>query len=225
MTIGPTVTYESTSDGLVYRASTADEWVLRESAYGRLLRELRPNSRLLDLGGYIGSVALRASNRGAKVLSVEASPDNYSVLHQNAVQFGFKTLHAAVVPSSYANSTMRLPFYVSSDERGHPYCRLSWKRGYTEVQVPIVAIDELQRSFDPNFIKIDIEGLECAIIHELDLSKLDGIAVEYELHTEAQKNAAAEADDHLRAAGLSTEQMPIRTHSAKTRSVVKTYLR
>ncbi len=68
---------------------------------------LAPGATLLDLGAHLGTVALCAARRGAKVVAVEASPRNAYCLAQSVEANG---LDVTVLPVAVAATRGRLHF-------------------------------------------------------------------------------------------------------------------
>ena len=96
---------------------------------------------------------------GRKVLAVEASPRNFSLLDASRIENGFSNLslvHAAISDRPGELSFMPCgPYGYVSDDPTHPWC----------VRVPAITVEEVlaRAGWDTaDFIKIDIEGSELA---------------------------------------------------------------
>ena len=130
-----------------------------------LKRHLKPDDRVLDLGGGAGFVALQAARVvGAEnVTAVEASPDMFKAIGDNAVKNGFgamQVMQGAVVADSFADETVTfelLPgFWASSISEDGEKRRKASKL----VTVPALKFGDLQERARPTVITMDIEGAE-----------------------------------------------------------------
>jgi FkbM family methyltransferase len=214
----------TTDWGLTYRPGSADRWILRESAYNRLLATITPEDRVLDAGGYIGSFSARARQRGATVLAYEPSPANFAICEINARAFGFDVVNAALT-SELEFAPVQQPqyvvFYDAPDERRAPYASLLPKRGYTSRLVSAAPINRVQDTFQPTIVKLDVEGAEVELLRSLRIGKLRGLAIEWELQRNREECVAL--DELLDDIGLKRTGKPLARCTG--RAVVKTYLR
>jgi FkbM family methyltransferase len=212
-------------DGLAYRIGTADEWIMRESGYNRLLQTVTPADHVLDLGGYIGTFAVAARKVGAMVTSVEASPRNCAVLVMNAIKFGFRPIHAAVTVNNDASVT----FYESLTARQLPYSSLQAKanaKDYRQVIVPAIHVHDLQQETRATVVKIDVEGTEVSLLRTLDLAYVRAVAIEYNLSRKGQLETAIDAEKSFLSKGFTVRPARLLSeHGGKPRSLVKIYFR
>lgn len=131
--------------------------------YNRLLevvsRAIGPRGRVLDLGGHIGSFALGAAASGYEVVAIEASPRNADLLRRSAARNGFDRLR--VIHAAVADRPGTLRFCVAG-----PYGHVV-ADGSTGIEVRAARVDDLLDELGwerPDFIKLDVEGLEIAAI-------------------------------------------------------------
>lgn len=213
-----------TDNGFTFRAGTADEWILREvrTGYKRLLNAIEPGDVVLDAGGYIGTFAAMAAQRGARVVSYEPDLANFEVLQINSKRYDFQAVPAALI----AYDARSVSFWKPLGDVQLPYGSLLKKnRNYAQAAVPAINISEVQKKLRPRWVKVDVEGVECDLIRALDWSNIDGLAVEYDLRREGQREEAENVDEQLRATGFVCKTRKVSDHSIKLRSTVKTYIK
>lgn len=218
-------TLARTADGFSYRPGTADEWILRERSYRRLLDRVVAGDRVLDLGGYIGSFAADAARRGGDVWAFEPAASNYALLALNGETFRFHAANAAVLDHDPPDH--RVTFYQAPDGRRMPCGTVDRpKRGYTEVLVPAVDLRDVQLAWEPHHVKIDVEGYETKLLARLNLDApaLRTVAVEFELRGD-RRAAALAADERLRAAGFTVRQRALADRSPTAWVAVLVYHR
>ncbi|SPF75262.1 Ubiquinone/menaquinone biosynthesis C-methyltransferase UbiE [Aliiroseovarius pelagivivens] len=130
-----------------------------------LKRHLKPDDRVLDLGGGAGFVALQAARVvGAEnVTVVEASPDMFKAIGDNAVKNelgALQVIQGAVVPDSFSDETITFEvfpgFWASSISEDGGKRRKASKL----VTVPALKFRDLQKRSRPTVISMDIEGAE-----------------------------------------------------------------
>ena len=145
-----------------------------------LERLLRPDDRVLDLGGGLGVVAsacARACPEGA-VLTVEANPELLPMIRETLRLNGAtdaEVRHGAVVGPGAAPGPrsfyLRADFWASSMEPdSRPYLRA--------VSLPALPLADLMAEFRPTVLSCDIEGGEAGLFDGLDLSGLRLAVVE-----------------------------------------------
>lgn len=146
----------------------------------KLLRD-HDNSSLLDIGANIGyySLAAAASGAAAHVDAFEASPRNILMMQQSVIRSelgGVVTLHAIALGA--APGMLRLG--VSQRNQGG----LHHTEAAGGTQVARMALDSvLAPTTRPVFIKLDVEGAECAVVRGMrnflrDSAQIIGFAME-----------------------------------------------
>lgn len=131
-----------------------------------LAHHLRPEDRVLDLGGGAGFLAIQAARivGASHVHVVEANPDMQHALRTNLDQNGAEDCRltfGAVVPDDYADENVRFharkAFWAAAiaapDRQDHPLV----------VDVPAIKIGELLSAVRPTFLILDVEGAELAL--------------------------------------------------------------
>jgi FkbM family methyltransferase len=139
------------------------EWLLEhhridEPIMRAFLGLVRPGARVLDLGCHIGSFSLPASRLGARVTSVDASPQHVNLMRHAARRNGFSELE--VVHGAISASREPIEFIEQSI---HGHVAQQGESGVGTITVPAVSVDELAaaRGWDAiDLIKMDVEGNE-----------------------------------------------------------------
>jgi FkbM family methyltransferase len=123
----------------------------------------QPGARVLDLGGFVGEIALAAAAHGCEVVSVEANPDQARMLATSAELNRFDNLR--VVHAAVGDRTGT----VSFESRG-PYGQVAHgddgaESGYDRVtQLTVDSLVDALSWSRVDFLKIDIEGSEAAAL-------------------------------------------------------------
>ena len=167
--------------------------VIVEKEYNPPGYEIAPTDTVIDVGGQIGSFAIHAARcavRG-RVLSFEPMTENYRLVCENIRLNGFDNvlaMHRAVLESSGTAS-----LHIASGPRtGSHSVVLSGVGKHTET----VSTVSLKDIFDENgietceFLKLDCEGAEYAILFTLPksyLDRIDKIAMEFHVSAVADK--------------------------------------
>jgi len=171
-----------------------------------LERLLRPDDRVLDLGGGLGVVAAacaRACPKGA-VLTVEANPELLPMIRETLRLNGATNAalrHGVVVGPDAAPGPrvfyLRADFWASSMEpASRPYLRA--------VSLPALPLADLLEEFRPTVLSCDIEGGEAGLFDGLDLSGLRLAVIE--MHPKAiGEDGVAAVRRTLAAAGLAPQ--------------------
>ncbi len=122
-----------------------------------MLTLFKPGMVVLDLGGHIGTITLAAAARGCRVITVEASPQNFAALSKSVEINGFDNVtlvHAAV---SDAPGTLE---FSAHGPWGHVYSAMT---NMPTVSVRAVTVEQIldELGIDHvDLIKIDVEGSE-----------------------------------------------------------------
>ena len=127
------------------------------------LREATPlPAKVLDLGGYLGGFGLAAAAAGYEVVIVEANPDNASCIREsvslNQFPHGVTLVETAVgATDGWTNFHAEGPYGYIEREGGGPATRR-----VRQVTLPTLLRQVSWQS--PDFIKMDIEGSEGAVL-------------------------------------------------------------
>lgn len=118
------------------------------------------NSIAYDIGAHIGEISIQLKNAGADVYAFEPSPNNFPILKSNCENIGIKCFDIAFHEKSYECFT---PFKD---------CKTDYKEnGVTTDTVQYIKYCNLHEFINnnnipfPNFIKIDIEGMESIVLN------------------------------------------------------------
>jgi FkbM family methyltransferase len=164
----------------------SDDPIVREVASGLwqptdalrwLLLNIKPGDRVLDLGAHVGTFSLLAAQLGAQVIAVEASPGNAELLRTTAEANNLSDA-LTVVEAAVTNEAGEVSF-VDLGPYGTIETACTDRAGLPIITVSAITIDSLSETpFD--WIKIDIEGAECAAISGgmRTLRQARGLAVE-----------------------------------------------
>jgi len=139
---------------------------------------LKPDDRLLDLGGGLGLVAATASKLTpeGEILSVEAHPGLLPMIREvwrlnNVGNAELKHGLIANTAGAAAKFYARTDFWASSAEpHSRPFV--------DEYDVETLGLDALIHAFRPTIISCDIEGAEEGLFDGLDLSGVRAIVLE-----------------------------------------------
>ena len=127
---------------------------------------------IIDAGAHVGVATHYFKHRfpHARVLALEANPETFTLLRKNISHNGLdnvRAIHAALAPEAGS-----IPFYASaSDEEpgawGDSVIQQPWHEGEATavVQVPAVTLSSLLTE-PVDLLKLDIEGLETAVLTE-----------------------------------------------------------
>lgn len=155
---------------------------------------------VLDVGAHVGWFSLQAmaANPDARVVAVEASPDNHEVLVRNLHRVtggGVQAIHAAMGSHT---GTATLSITEASDNcspYGHPGSDTQ-----SRVEVPAIAGSPVPvHATDSLLVKLDVEGAEPAVLAGLadDLAKAASVRLLVELNPDCLALAGHESPDDL----------------------------
>ena len=141
---------------LLEEGNNIDRHIIRGNLYQRadhnfakILRLMRPQSVVYDIGAYIGTFSITMALEGMKVLAFEGFPDNFDRAQLNCAPYDNIELHLCAV--SNAPSTAVTKFNDCTD--GEP----------EEREISYVIFDDYVKEKNlekPDFVKLDIEGME-----------------------------------------------------------------
>ena len=127
-----------------------------------LRKAIPPPAKVLDLGGYLGGFGLAAAAAGYEVVIVEANPDNANWIREsvslNRFAHGVTLVETAVgATDGWANFHAEGPYGHIEREGGD-----SVTRRVRQMTLPTLLHQVSWQS--PDFIKMDIEGSEGAVL-------------------------------------------------------------
>ena len=185
---GPTATPAMgstvTIDGIVMRIDPRmSEFNIRKLALGRhtrherdlLVRALREDDRVLELGGGIGMVAIECARRigSDRVTSYEANPELESLIRENyALNDVSPDLRMAMVGPEPGSRAFNL-----SDKFSHSSVYDVGETART-VSVPVHAFGQVMAEVRPSVLVVDIQGAERELFRHADLGGVRLILVE-----------------------------------------------
>ena len=141
---------------------------LRDGTYEReeldaWLGLLRPGATVIDVGANVGAFALLSSRvvgPGGRVIAFEPEPTNADRLRRNVSRNGARNVE--VRQEAVGDAPGEATLYVQPGQSGtHSMLRPDGAEG---IAVPITTLDDLIIHGRPDAIKIDVEGLEGAVL-------------------------------------------------------------
>ncbi len=161
----------------------------------------------VDVGAHVGKYTIPASRNAARVIAIEADPDNYHRLVRNIELNNALNVDAVNKAAWHREETLK--FHLG-DSSGHG----SLKKGLTDrryadtIQVQAEATDAILRSLDAprvDWVKIDVEGAE--------LEALRGLEETLETHSarmvvELMKPNVAKALAYMKSMGYDATPIP-----------------
>lgn len=121
---------------------------------------VKDGSVAYDIGAHIGEISFQMKNKGADVYAFEPSPNNFPILKKNCEHLGIKCYDIALHERTYSCSTQ------FKDCRTD-YTDSNGKKNDTIQQIEYVILEDFitKNSLPlPDFIKLDIEGMESLVL-------------------------------------------------------------
>lgn len=187
---------------------------LLERAERRLIaRAIHPGMVAVDVGANLGvhTLALaRAVGPAGRVHALEPDPSNFRLLVRTVATAG----HAQVALYRVAAAAQagEVDLHLSAANRGDHRLHVD-AAPRARVRVPVVALDELlARERRVDFVKIDVQGAEVAVLRGLrrTLARSPGVGVLCELSPALLRQAGADPEECfaiLRGAGLGAHRI------------------
>ncbi|MBU6343113.1 MAG: FkbM family methyltransferase [Bacteroidetes bacterium] len=139
-----------------------------------LIINLKQNAVFLDIGahyGYFSLLASRLVGDSGKIVSIEAAPATYKMLHRNKLRFNnIFDFNLAVSDTAGHLSFFEFPNlyseYNTLDIRQFENEPWFAANAPTEIRVPAIELDAFlaQENLVPEIIKIDVEGAEYKVL-------------------------------------------------------------
>ena len=188
---------------LFVRPNTADAYALHES-HGYHRMGVRSGDVVLDIGAHIGCVASRAALVGAaKVISIEAEPENFELLSQNTRSFpNVELLYGAVYGGN--TETVILNRIKKRDDTGHSTGTHSvlFRTQGDSIPVPRLDFHALVEKYQPTVIKCDVEGSEFSWNWANLPSCVRSVGIELHTRRDQNRDKAKEIVEVLEAQGF-----------------------
>lgn len=144
----------------------------------------------IDIGAHIGGATLSMASLGARVICVEALPENVKLLKMNIEINGFQdrvtVVHKAISDSS--GSILKVFYTEPKDENGvcHEFIGSIFSGGNKFAEVETISLTDIFSIYGIDqcrFMKIDCEGSEWGCFEKMPLEMLDRIdIISGELH-------------------------------------------
>ena len=162
--IGNSILHVERPNGVSALVNSMGEYDYNNMNFLRALL-LKGDSTFFDIGANIGSYTLIASEMpNAKVVSFEPHPGTFSLLRENVKRNGRSNVHCLNVALSDSNGEVKFTDGLESSIN-----RVIDKSAIdsTALRVPARRLDSIceELNLAPDFIKIDVEGYEEAVLH------------------------------------------------------------
>lgn len=163
---------------------------------------------VVDIGAHIGCFTLLAASAGHRVLALEPSPENFSILRRNVQRNGgteVELVQAAV------GERRRTGWLVLPDNGSHTgRFSLFPGHGVRTVRVPVLSLGEVLRDARIDrvaLLKLDCQGSEYEILYSAGaglLERIDSIAVECEAFPDRPEWSLTALQSFLETSGFRT---------------------
>ena len=156
----------------VWRPNTTDEKVIDEVLRRNVYERKKMNFLLsncdvwLDLGGNIGTFALKAANAGCKVISFEPEPENFEILVENTQHMNVTPVQMGVVASAIKPT---IPLYICKGTYNKYRHTIFSVRGRQQIDIKVCSFMDTLDRYKPDGVKMDIEGAELDILDNMEL--------------------------------------------------------
>lgn len=170
-------------------------------ATGHIMRILRPDDVVLEVGANVGYYALIEARLCRKVYAAEPHPGNFQRLNENIALNDLENVETFNIAFGPADAPVHLQ---CSDHSNWHSCRGAEPEGAGTIEIPGYRIDSFMADKAPaSFMKMDVEGFEVEVLRgaEETLRRLRSIFLE--LHGDVLSRAEIrEVLDRLKDAGL-----------------------
>lgn len=177
---------------------------LTEDEYG--LRDRHITGLALDIGGYLGTVAIAvlADNPTARVICVEPVPENADLIERNARANGVSerlTLVRGAMGRAGESITVRYAYQGGENELHHAYVGNSTitapEAEHSAITYPATTLSDLTAEEDATWCKIDCEGGEYAALDDPGVARSAHITGEW--HNVPFPDGTTGSQAHIRA--------------------------
>jgi FkbM family methyltransferase len=113
-----------------------------------------------DIGAHIGEISVQMKNKGADVYAFEPSPNNFPTLKKNCEHLGIKCYDVALHEKTYDCDTpfkdCKTDYYDASGKKTDSIQHIRYHTLENFIKENTLPM--------PNFIKLDIEGMESLVL-------------------------------------------------------------
>lgn len=175
-----------------FDAKSTEEYFIKDN-FAPIIQELPHAAIVFDIGGYIGTYALRieVERPDLRIFSFEPEPYNYGMLVRN-----INLNNSNVKPFQYAISDKTGFVDLTKGPHVASWSIILYKGNPITACVYAVTIEEAMKLAGVeriDYIKIDVEGAEGIILNSIPDSIMNRvIGIELELHSELPDNQQAE---------------------------------
>ena len=168
---------------------------------------------IIDAGAHVGVATHYFKHHfpAARVLALEANPITFALLQRNIAHNGLddvRPIHAALAPRAG-----EIPFFATANDDepgawGDSVIQQPWHEGEATRQVHVPAVTLSSLLTEPvDLLKLDIEGLETAVLEEAapHLDKVRRVILEFHGTRRNPANSIARLTAILRAAGFTPQ--------------------
>jgi FkbM family methyltransferase len=122
---------------------------------------------VFDVGGFNGHLTWFFAQRARRVITFEPNPVNYLAILEMVALNGLENVQVLNVAVGAVSGTATLFASSGLDATGSLDQGIAAARGGAcrEFEVSMVSLDEMSRIFAPDFVKIDVEGHEAAVLN------------------------------------------------------------
>ena len=121
---------------------------------------IKPGSVAYDIGAHIGIIAIQMKMSGADVYAFEPSPNNFPYLKTNSLRANIKCFDIAVHEKTYQ-------CFTEFKDCRTDYIDSTGKKTDTIQHIKYYVLEDFIKENNlpmPNFIKLDIEGMESLVL-------------------------------------------------------------
>ena len=165
-------------------------------------KEINKGEVVLDIGAHIGYFTLIAANlvgEEGKVFAFEPAPDNFALLKKNVEFNGYENV--VPIEKAVSNKCGRTKLFLDERSTGNNTIYEPANAGKS-VEVDVITLDEFFKDYNGNinFIKMDVEGAEPAVIEGMSrlLSKNKKLKMVTEFSSNNLKRSGIVLQEYLK---------------------------
>lgn len=156
---GLSIEFLPDDDQMRPRVEQVGQW--EEDVAKAIDKFLKPGWTMLDIGAHVGYFAVQAARRGNKVIAIEANPEAVKLLRANAERNGVAD-HITILPVAISDTDEMQHLATAEGFNGAPG---TMRLDVSGVPVSVMRARDLQTR--PEFIKIDIEGMDHRVLADM----------------------------------------------------------